>query len=192
VNLKALPSFFGFRPRESVETGEAFVRRVHDAHADFVFRTLQRFGVRDADLDDMTQEVFLIVLRKRDTYDREVKVTTWLYGIAMRVAAGHRRRAWVRREEPTDVLPAGTSGDTPETALTRAQDELALEEVLMTLAIEPRAIFVMYEVEGMSAAEIADVVGVPVGTVHSRLHHARKRFQIAAERRRQREERGTP
>ncbi len=192
MNLKALPSLFGFRRTAPAESGEAFVRRAHEAHGDFVFRTLQRFGVRDADLEDMTQEVFMVVLRKWHTYDREVKMTTWLYGIAMRVAAGQRRRAWVRREEPTSELPHETDEASPESALVAARRAQALEEVLGALDVDARAIFVMFEIEGLSAQEIGDVAGIPVGTVYSRLHYARKKFEQAAELRRRREERGTP
>lgn len=201
MNLKALPSLFGFRrsaPVESAEASrlrsdaEAFVHRAHEAHGDFVFRTLQRFGVRDADLEDMTQEVFMIVLRKWTAYEPDVKMTTWLYGIAMRVAAGQRRRAWVRREEPTGELPHEATNESPESALVAARRARALDEVLGALDVDARAIFVMFEIEGLGAQEIGDLAGIPVGTVYSRLHYARKKFEHAAELRRRREERGAP
>ncbi len=166
------------------------MRRAHEAHGDFVFRTLQRFGVREADLEDMTQEVFVVVVRKWTTYQADVKLTTWLYGIAMRVAAGYRRRAWVRREQPTEVLPDQATESSPECDLVSARRAQALDEVLATLDVDARAIFVMFEIEGLSAKEIGEVAGVPVGTVYSRLHYARKKFEQSAERRRQRGERG--
>jgi DNA-directed RNA polymerase specialized sigma24 family protein len=64
------------------------VERVHAAHADFVFRSLSRLGVREPDLLDMLQEVFVIVHRRAGSYDGTSKLTSWLFGICLRVAAG--------------------------------------------------------------------------------------------------------
>jgi RNA polymerase sigma-70 factor (ECF subfamily) len=181
--------FLGLRSRTE-ERGAEFVRHAHDAHADFVFKTLQRCGIRDADLEDLTQEVFLVVSRKHSTYDRTVKLTTWLYGIAIRVASEHRRRAWVRREQPSDTIPDVASDDSPENALDHADNARCLAAILDSLDVEARAVFVMFEIEEMSAPEIAELSGVPLGTVHSRLHYARKRFEAAATRARRRAMRG--
>ncbi len=165
--------------------GPLDVRAIHDAHADFVFATLQRFGVRDADLDDLMQEVFVVVHRRLDSFDGTSRMTTWLFGIAMRVAAGWRRRAHVRRERATDELPEDAEAHQREGALP-ADEALALmqarsqlEVILDGMDLERRAAFVMFEIEEMSCEEIAQIVGVPVGTVYSRLHKARKEFESA-------------
>ena len=78
---------------------------IHAEHGDFVWRSLQRLGVRDADLDDMLQEVFIVVHRKLDSFDHSSRIRTWLFGICLRVAAGYRRSARFRREELSDRLP---------------------------------------------------------------------------------------
>src|SRR6187402_2856082 len=78
------------------------VTRIYLANADFVFRSLQRLGIRDADLDDVLQEVFVVVHQRLHTFDGSAKMTTWLYGVTFRVASSHRRRAYVRRERSVD------------------------------------------------------------------------------------------
>ena len=170
--------------RTAREAPSLSVEQVHEQHADFVWRSLQRLGVRDSDLEDALQDVFLVVHRKLDTFDGSARLTTWLYGIALRVAAAHRRRAHIRREEMTPDLEGTQSAaaDDPEAALLQSESRRRLESVLDSMSLEKRAVFVMFEIEGLTAVEIAEIVGVPVGTVHSRLYAARGEFARAAER----------
>jgi len=178
--VQALASSVQASPASSA--GVPDVAAIHVAHADFVWATLQRLGVRDADLEDMLQEVFIVVHRRLDSFDGSSKMTTWLFGIAMRVAAAHRRRAHVRRERTVDEMPeeaAPDSGRSPEEAAARHEARVTLAEILDGMDLDRRAVFVMFEVEEMSSEEIAAIVGVPVGTVYSRLHKARKEFEAA-------------
>ncbi|HVU06072.1 MAG TPA: sigma-70 family RNA polymerase sigma factor [Polyangiaceae bacterium] len=167
--------------------------RIHDDHADFVFRSLQRLGVRDRDLEDALQDVFVVVHQRLHTFDASSRITTWLYGICIRVAAAHRRRAHVRRETPSadgeDVAPVDPS-PSPEAVAERQEERERLAAVLDALPPERRAVFVMFEIEGFGASEIAGMLGVPEGTVHSRLSTARKEFLEAAKRAAERERRG--
>jgi RNA polymerase sigma-70 factor (ECF subfamily) len=178
-----------------VEAGEArapSATEVYADHADFVFASLQRFGIRDNDLEDLLQEVFVVVHRKLHTFDGSSRMTTWLYGICLRVAAAHRRRAHVRREQSVDPVPepapstSRASRDDPEAALQRGQARQQLESILDELDLDKRAVFVMFEIDELSCDEIAAVVGVPVGTVYSRLHAARASFREAIARHRAR------
>ncbi len=157
------------------------VSRVYELHAPFVWTSLQRLGVRDADVEDVLQEVFVVVHQKIATFDGSSKITTWLFGICLRVAAAYRRRGFRRLEtcveEPPE--PAPRAGDTPEEDLASAQAKKRLEALLDELDLEKRAVFVMFEIDELSCEEIAQIVGVPVGTVYSRLHAARKEFQKA-------------
>jgi len=165
------------------------IRDIHERHADFVWRSLQRLGVRTRDLEDQLQEVFIVAHRRLDSFDGTSELTTWLFGICLRVAAAHRRRAHVRLETPTfDGEPpgAGASEDPERTALEREARE-ELEELLSGLDPEKRAVFVMFEVEGFSAPEIASVMGTPLGTVYSRLATARGEVAKAAARKRARD-----
>lgn len=173
-------------PFEEAARGPLDVTAIHHAHADFVWSTLQRFGVRDADLEDALQEVFVVVHRRLDSYDGTSKVTTWLYGIAMRVAAAFRRRAHVRREKVVDEVPEGFDHDeqslSPEELTSRKQARATLDAILDSMDLDRRAVFVMFEVEELSCDEIAAIVGIPTGTVYSRLHKARKEFATLVER----------
>ena len=142
---------------------------------DFVWRTLQRHGVPAADLDDALQEVFLVAHRRQGVFDpTQGKLTTWLFGICTRVAWSLRRRRRSHAE-----LPELVNHETPETLCGRSQRMHRLSAALERLSPEHRATFVMFELEGVSCADIAAVSGVPVGTVHSRLYTARSALRRA-------------
>lgn len=149
-------------------------------HADFVWRSLQRLGVKDPDLEDVLQEVFIVVHQQLASFEGRSKPTTWLFGISMRVASNHRRRAHRRREQPT--LGAGeelaAEGD-PETDTLALHARRQIDAALDCLELDKRAAFVMFEIDGLSCPEIADVMGVPVGTIYSRLYAARADLQKA-------------
>ncbi len=166
----------------------ADLRGIHDAHGDFVWRSLQRMGVRDADLADVYQEVFLVIHQRLHTFDGSARLTTWLFGVCLRVASQYRRRAWVRRERPTDAPDVREdTAPAPDEALDARRRADRLRALLDALDPERRAVFVMYEVDGMTCEEIAAVVGAPLGTVYTRLRAARKDFELAAARLRARD-----
>jgi RNA polymerase sigma-70 factor (ECF subfamily) len=162
------------------------VAAVAATYGDYVWVSLQRLGVRESDVPDVAQEVFVVVHRRLHTFDGRTAMTAWLYGICVRLAIAHRRRAYVRRERtvsspPEDPAAARASGD-PESALASREAHAWIQGVLNTLDPERRAVFVMYEIEELSCDEIAATVGIPRGTVHSRLHAARREFRKAYER----------
>jgi RNA polymerase sigma-70 factor (ECF subfamily) len=101
-------------------------------------------------------------------------VRPWLYGIALGLARNHRRKASRRGESLTDAPPDRPSGDEPDVELDARRRRQRGERLLAALDPEQRAVFVMFEVDGMSGAAIAEELGVPVGTVHSRLFAARR------------------
>jgi RNA polymerase sigma-70 factor (ECF subfamily) len=161
------------------------VGRVYRDHADFVWSCLQRFGVRDGDLDDVMQEVFVVVHRKLPSFRGDARLTTWLYSICLRVATAYRRRFRARAEElPGDTWEVAERGERsdPEGDLALSQRRRALSTILDQLDLEKRAVFVMFEIDELPCEEIAAIMGVPVGTVYSRLHAARKAFQKATTR----------
>jgi RNA polymerase sigma-70 factor (ECF subfamily) len=145
-------------------------------HAEFVWRTLQRMGVAPADLEDLMHEVFVVVHRRIAEFRGESRVTTWLFSICLRVAKRHRRRPWFRRERPLAPGDDPITERTPEASYDEHQRLAQLERALASLNTEQRAVFVLFEIENEPCDRIATVMGVPVGTVYSRLHAARKRF----------------
>src|SRR5262245_5550378 len=89
------------------------VAGVYADHCDFVWRTLQHLGVRGADLEDLMQEVFVVVHRKLDGFDGRSRITTWLFGISLRVVGRHRRRAYFRFERQEAEVPETADARTP-------------------------------------------------------------------------------
>ena len=156
--------------------------QVYELHADFVWRTLQHLGVRDADLEDLGQEVFVTVHRKLSSFDGRSKLTTWLFGICLNLVHRHRRRAYFRLERPHAEPPERVDPHTPEEQYAGEEARVRLERLLEKLSPERRATFLLFEVEGVSCEEIAERTAVPVGTVYSRLHLARKAVALAATR----------
>ena len=163
------------------------VAAIYDRHADFVWRSLQHLGVPQADLEDLLQEVFVVVHRRLHTFDGTSRLTTWLFGICLRVASRHRRRAYFRWERQTEQVPERTATHTPEDQLSAHQTRSELDQLMKKLSLEQRAVFTLFEIEGESCQDIAKLLDVPVGTVHSRLHSARKELQRALERSRSRQ-----
>lgn len=174
--------------RAASPTDSLTVDQIHDEHADFVWRSLQRLGVPDSDLEDALQEVFIVVHRKLASFDGSSRLSTWLYGICLRVASAHRNRAHVRRERPTpEIDDAPDEHGDPEATLSARQARERLERALDALTPEKRAVLVMFEIEGLPAGTIAEMLGVPVGTVYSRLSSARAAFAEAVKRMERRE-----
>jgi RNA polymerase sigma-70 factor (ECF subfamily) len=169
---------------ESAPAPAPTVEQVYRNHAEFVWACLQRFGIRDRDLDDALQEVFVVVHQRLITFRGEARMTTWLYSICLRVAQAHRRRGYVRRELAVDrfaddVLHEPTN---PESELAVRQRRRVLEAILDELDLEKRALLVMFEIDETPCEEIATLLGLPLGTVYSRLHGARKAFEKAVAR----------
>jgi RNA polymerase sigma-70 factor (ECF subfamily) len=94
----------------------------------------------------------------------------------------HRRRAYLRLEFLHAEPPERVDPSTPEARYAEEEARLRLQQLLAKLSPERRATFVLFEIEGMSCEEIAELTSVPVGTVYSRLHLARKQVQVAAAR----------
>jgi RNA polymerase sigma-70 factor (ECF subfamily) len=150
-------------------------RALYDAHFAFTWRNLRRLGVRDADIPDAVQDVFIVVHRKLAEFEGRSKITTWLFAICLRVAADRRKASrHATREEPyCDQTHAQSSTANPhETAQ-------LIEQLLGGLPMEQRIVFVMFELEGFSGDEIAEALVIPVGTVRSRLRLARDTFRTS-------------
>lgn len=156
---------------------------IHAEHAEFVWLTLQRMGVAPADIEDCLQDVFVVAHQRLGSFDGSSRMTTWLYGICIRVAAAYRRRAHRRRERTGEEMDeAVDEGESPEMAACRREAQERLQRVFDEMDIEKRALFVMFEIDEVSCEQIAEILGIPVGTVYSRLHAARKEFESALRR----------
>ena len=174
-------------PAPSAVEFDSFYRE----HLDFVWRSLRRFGVADASLDDATQEVFLVVYRRFHEFRPESSARAWLFAIAHRTASTHRR--WVKRKG--NLLPLhdelhATSSSPLEGAMTREASDLVLA-FLGELDEVRRVAFMLSDLEQMTAPEIATAVGANVNTIYYRIASARKAFVAFLERRRVHEGEGS-
>lgn len=143
-------------------------------HAPLVWRALRRLGVRESDVEDLCQEVFVVVHRKLPEFEARAKLSTWVYGICVRVASDHRKRAHMRHESSSDLMPEGRQSASQLQEIAQAQARVLLDAVLAELDEDKRAVFVLYEIEELPMAEVALAVGTPLQTAYSRLHAARK------------------
>jgi RNA polymerase sigma-70 factor, ECF subfamily len=159
------------------EPNRAF-RELYDQHFQFVWRSLRRLGIPEADATDLTQKVFLTAHIKLAQFEGRARITTWLFAICQRVASDYRRSAAVRREltaERAHELVA-EQPDPASAAEARGRVQLA-EAILDKLSEQQRVVFVLFELEEMSGEEIAALLELPIGTVRSRLRLAREAFR---------------
>lgn len=156
---------------------------IFDAHHDAVWRTLRRLGVRDAQVDDATQHVFLVAARKLETI-RAGEEGPFLYGVALRVASETRRRDPALRQVQDEGAFESISDDAPgpEDQLIAHEARTALDEVLARLPDDLREVLVLVELEGLSVPDVAEVLRIPTGTAASRLRRARESFTECARR----------
>lgn len=121
----------------------------------------------------------MVVHRKRAEFEGRSRVTTWLYGICYRVASEYHRRSNRKREQLSDELPEAADPSTPELSFEGREAREKLDEVLDQLDGDKRAVLVLYELDEVPAHEIAERLGIPTGTVYSRLKSAREDFARA-------------
>jgi RNA polymerase sigma-70 factor (ECF subfamily) len=160
-------------------------RALYDAHLDFVWRNLRRLGVSEADAEDRTQEVFVVAHRRFVEFeDRGHGPRAWLFQIVLRVASDARRHKRRHPEDPDGGLAMGrASVDAPQQEAVLRREQLSrLDAALDTIDVGRRAVLVLHEIEEMTAPEIAQVLGIPLNTVYSRLRVARAELEEALRR----------
>jgi len=159
------------------QTGCVRLRASVGAFAPAVWRVLRRNGVPEADADDGVQKVFLVLSRKIDDVEpgREL---SFLLRTAMFVAS-ETRRAHRRRHEADDPVPdiAASTTLAPDEVFAQHQALERLDAILEAMEEPLRVVFVLYEIEEMTMAAIAETLELPPGTIASRLRRARTRFE---------------
>ena len=157
-------------------------RAMYEQHVDFVWRNLRRIGVHEAEVDDKTQEVFVIAHRRfGDFEDRGHGPRAWLFQIVLRVASDARRH---RRRHPEDpdggVAQERQSVEPPQAVALHRREQLdCLDRALRTIEVGRRAVLVLHEIEEMTAPEISEILAIPLNTVYSRLRVARTELEAA-------------
>lgn len=150
-------------------------RDLYRAHYPVAGAFLRKLGVKERELDDATQEVFVQLFRALPQFRGEAQLKTWLY----RLCATQARR--VRRwRTVSDALGSWFGDNAPRSTLQELSEDSVLRQVsaaLDRLSDTDRLVFVLYELEGLSGGEISEIVGCPVTTVWRKLHYARQHFK---------------
>jgi RNA polymerase sigma factor (sigma-70 family) len=151
---------------------------VYAAHASQVRRHLFAFGARPSDLDDLSQEVFLVVMDKGEAWAQIERIDLWLREICRKVAAGHRRRGGRQREVPVnDSLEALEDGALTQSAvLEQREDTERLHRAIHALDEEARDLIAMHELGGLPLVDLATLVDRDRKTVRKRLEEANRRL----------------
>jgi RNA polymerase sigma-70 factor, ECF subfamily len=165
---------------EEKQRGLSDFRGFYLEHVDFVRRVVARLHGPGADIDDAVQEVFLVALRKRAGFAGRAAPSTWLYAIAQRVVMAARRRGRLRRFFGLETVQERAAGENPQQIFEHRESSERLYALLGRLSDRKRTVFVLHEIEGLPGEEIARIVGCPVKTVWTRLHHARRELQQLA------------
>jgi RNA polymerase sigma-70 factor (ECF subfamily) len=156
---------------------------IYDAHHEGVRRFIQA-TVRDAWVaDDLVQETFLRALKKIDTLKEPSKLRSWIYSIALNLCRDHLRSRSVRpqdtegRPEAVQILEQMPAPSSTEAALARHQMNTCIQDKIVMLSESQRTVLWLFDMDGFSQREIAQVLGISVQNVKVRLHRARKNFK---------------
>jgi RNA polymerase sigma-70 factor (ECF subfamily) len=183
VALSAGPGLSGARPT---------FEELYDAHVDFLWRNARRLGVTDDSVDDVLQQVFLVVYRRLPEVVMTGSEKAWLFGVLLRVVRDHKRL--LRRKSPHRFF-ASTDPETladdrfrsPDESVARGEAAALVQRWLDALDDDKREVFILAELEQMSAREIGEATATNPSTVYSRLRAARQAFEAAAARHRKSE-----
>jgi RNA polymerase sigma-70 factor (ECF subfamily) len=152
----------------------------------WVWRVLRRLGLSPADADDATQQVFLVVARRSAEVPR-ARSRSFLYQTAIRVTANAVRSLRRRRDVPSEDLGEHWAHEPPlDELLEQRRARRLLDELLAQLPPELARVLVLAEIEQLTAQQIAELEGLPAGTVSSRLRRARAQFYRLLEQAQQR------
>jgi RNA polymerase sigma-70 factor (ECF subfamily) len=168
------------RPDPEGEPAKLTFDAVYQTHAEGVARWVARLSGPGADVEDLTQEIFLVVNRRLAEFRHESQVATWLFSITTKIVANDRRRRrlrrWWVRLVPRIEDHAPPAGETPIEHLEKRERRAHFYQALDTLAESQRRALVLFELEDLSVAEIAQLMDRREGNVRVLLHRARAAF----------------
>ena len=156
------------------------LKRLYETYRERVYRTCFRILASRSLAEESTQEIFVHVFHQIYQFRQESAFSSWLYRIAVNFAlnkAGEesRRQAWAKDEE--GKLQWVKTPELPDEALQQKEAVHLVQKALSRLSLEHRTVIVLREIEGLNYAEISEVLGIPTGTVMSRLARAREELQ---------------
>ena len=156
------------------------VDELYDAYAADVLRWARRLAGPTADIEDMVHDVFVVALQRAFTFQGGASVRTWLFRITHHVVRDRMRRRFLRgilfhrrKDEMVAALPAP---ETPHQEMERREEHERLYRALDRLSDNYRTALILYEIDGLSSDEVAELTGVSVGAVWVRLHRGRAKL----------------
>jgi RNA polymerase sigma-70 factor (ECF subfamily) len=157
------------------------VEDLYKLHARTVARWAARLGGPGVDVEDVVQEVFLVAKRRLGTFTGDGSVSTWLFRATANITAAARRKQrlwrWLGRVPEAERPGLGAAGPTPVEALESREDVAAVYRALDQLPERLRRVLILFELEGLSTQEIADLMDARLSTVRVWLFRARAKFQ---------------
>jgi RNA polymerase sigma-70 factor (ECF subfamily) len=152
---------------------------VYEEYFDFVWRTLRRYGVSPAAIDDAVQDAFLVVHTRLWSFEGRSSLRTWIFGIARRVARDHRpSRGELANADVLNALP-DVESSSPLATLEMVEGARLLEKLLGGLAPDKREAFTLVKLEQMTIAEASEALGVNANTIYSRVRSAARELEQA-------------
>jgi RNA polymerase sigma-70 factor, ECF subfamily len=178
------------RAATPVPASELRVDQVYEAHVDFVWRSARSLGVREMNIDDVVQEVFVVVQRRLAEFEGRSDIKTWLFGITRRVVRAHiRQQIRSRAQTETSADLADPNAACAESQLASLEGARLLYALLDELDADLREVFVLSELEEMSGPAIAEALDLELSNVYARVRRARLAFDAALKRHRARQAR---
>ncbi|MEW6432664.1 MAG: RNA polymerase sigma factor [Myxococcota bacterium] len=159
----------------------ADIQRLYETYGAEVRQTLGRLAP-GLDADDLLQEVFLIAISRPERLRSAKSPRAWLFGIAVKLAATRARSARLRRFFGLETAGEVPAVDAPSRSVEQRDAQRAVARALESVSVPKREAFVLFELQGLSGEEVAEALNIPLKTVWTRLHHARKEVIQALER----------
>lgn len=166
----------GPSPTVATESSALSIRELFDAHFDFIWRSVRRLGLSVAEADDAAQSVFIVAARRLDAIARG-KERAFLFGTAVRVVADVRKGAARRYELGLEDREIALVAPGADVLIDESRARQCLEAAIVAMPMDLRTVFVLFELEELTMAQIAEVLSLPPGTVASRLRRARDVFE---------------
>ena len=167
-------------PVPTPETTALTCVELFDAELDYIFATLRRLGATRAEIEDLTQEVFVVLHQNWSQIDTKSPMRPYLFGVSFRVYSAHRRRQ--KREIPYASVEVEDLGPNPEGVLGRKEASALLFSALGRMPLRRRAVMVMHELDEIPVSEIARHLSISPFSVYARLRKARKELRSAVQR----------
>jgi len=163
-------------PEQRCETPE----QAFEQHFAMVWRSLRRLGVEESSLDDAAQDVFLVLHRRWEDFQHQSSLTTWIYGISLRVASDHTRRARRERSRLSAEMPELEAPEAaPDSLYLQREAGQLLRTALVQLDEREREMLMLVDLEERSVVEAAEALAINLNTAYSRLRRARQSFEKA-------------